>query len=152
MIRMATIDDIDSLVEFRIRLLNEVNNNVEKYDWDKYLELLKTFYYDSLSNGKVIAFLVEENSTIVATSMMCFYNIIPQLYNLDGKMALLTDLYTIPEYRNQGFGMDLLNNIMECAKKMGYVKIVLNATDSGRKLYDKYGFKNINGEMSFKFK
>ena len=113
MIRIVTIDDIDSLVKLRIKLLNEVNNNIENYDWDKYSEVLKTFYYDSLSNGKVIAFLIEKNGTIVAISMMCFYNITPLLYNLDGKIALITDMYTIPEYRNKGFGLNLLKNVME---------------------------------------
>jgi len=29
MIRMATSDDIDSLVKLRIKLLNEVNSNIE---------------------------------------------------------------------------------------------------------------------------
>jgi len=95
---------------------------------------------------------VEQNGNIVATSMICFYNITPSLYNLDGKMALLTDMYTIPEYRNKGVGMTLLSNIMEHAKKRGYLKVVLNATDSGRKLYEKYGFKAVDGEMSYKFK
>jgi GNAT superfamily N-acetyltransferase len=152
MIRMATIDDIDSLVKLRIQLLNEGNNNIENYNWDKYSEVLRTFYYESLSNGKVIAFLGVENERIVATSMICFYNITPLLHNLEGKMALLTDMYTIPEYRNKGFGMALLNNIMEYAKKSGYLKVILNATDSGRKLYAKYGFKDVDGEMSYKFK
>jgi GNAT superfamily N-acetyltransferase len=151
MIRMATIDDIDSLVELRIKLLNESNNNISNYDWDKYSQVLKTFYYDGISNGKVIAYLAEHNKNIVAAGMMCFYSIIPLLYNLDGKMALLTDLYTIPEHRKKGFGMSLLNSIMQHAKKLGYKKVILNASDSGRKLYNKYGFKDIDGEMSYKF-
>jgi ribosomal protein S18 acetylase RimI-like enzyme len=152
MIRMATNDDIDSLVELRIKLLREANNSTENYDWNKYSDVLRAFYYDSLSNGKVIAFLVEEDKNIIATSMICFYNITPLLYNLDGKMALLTDMYTVPQYRNMGFGMDLLKNIMEYTKKLGYTKVTLSATDSGRKLYEKYGFKDVDGQMSFKFK
>jgi hypothetical protein len=36
MIRIATIDDIDSLVKLRIELLNETCTNIENYDWDKY--------------------------------------------------------------------------------------------------------------------
>jgi GNAT superfamily N-acetyltransferase len=151
MIRIATIDDIDSLVELRIKLLNESSNNIENYNWEKYSQVLKTFYYDGLLNGKVIAYLAEENKKNIAVSMMCFYNITPLLHNLDGKMALLTDMYTIPECRNKGYGMNLLNSIMEHAKKLGYVKVILNATESGRKLYGKYGFKDVNGEMSYKF-
>lgn len=151
MIRIATIDDIDCLVKFRIRLLKEVNKNVENYNWNKYFEKLKYYYIDALACEKVIAFLAEENGKIVAACCMCFYNIVPMLFNLEGEIALLTDMYTIPEYRNKGLGIELLKNIMEYTKKQGYTKVVLNATDSGRKLYERYGFKDIIGEMSYKF-
>ncbi|MBU3183634.1 GNAT family N-acetyltransferase [Clostridium estertheticum] len=84
--------------------------------------------------------------------MICLYNITPSLYNLDGKMALLTDMYTTLQYRNKGYGISLLNDIMEYVKNRGYGKVVLNATESGRRLYEKYGFKDVNGKMYFKFK
>jgi len=151
MIRVATIDDIDKLVELRIKLLNEANKNIGNYDWNKYSQVLEAFYYDNLSSGRVLGFLAEENKTIVAMSMICFYTITPLLYNLGGKMALITDMYTIPEYRNKGLGMSLLNNIMEFAQKLGYLKVISNATDSGKKLYEKYGFRSVDGEMSYRF-
>jgi len=84
-------------------------------------------------------------------SMMCFCDVVPSLFNLEGKIAFITDMYTLLEYRNKGLGMDLLNNIMEYAKKSGYEKVILHATDSGRILYEKYGFINTYGEMSYKF-
>ncbi|WP_298839713.1 GNAT family N-acetyltransferase [Clostridium sp.] len=149
---MATIEDIDSLVKLRIKLLNESNNNIKSYDCDQYSGVLKKFYYDNLPSGKVIALLVLINGDVVAISMICLYNITPSLYNLDGKMALLTDLYTILQYRNKGYGMDILKDIMEYVKNRGYGKVILNATEAGRKLYEKYGFKDVNGQMSFKFK
>lgn len=151
MIRMATINDIDSLVEMRIRLLNEAKKNIEDYNWDKYSQALKCYYNEGLLNGKVVAFLAEENGNTIAISIMCFYNICPSLFNLDGGIALITDMYTVPEYRNKGLGYNLLNNIMEHAKNLGYTKVTLNATDSGRILYEKYGFKDVAGEMSYKF-
>ena len=151
MIRIATINDIDILVKLRMELLDEVNNNIENYNWGKYSQILRSYYNDGLSNKNVIAFLSEENRNIVAMSMMCFCNVVPSLFNLDGKIAFITDMYTIPEYRNKGLGMNLLNNIMEYAKKLGCSKVILNATDSGRALYEKYGFKDTNGEMSYKF-
>lgn len=151
MVRIATLDDIDSLIELRIRLLKELTDNIENYDWDKYSQVLKEFYFKGLSNNTFIAYIAEEGSLAVSTCMMYFYNITPLLYNLDGKVALLTDMYTIPEYRNKGYGMKLLNSIMEFAKSLDYLKVTLNATTSGRKLYEKYGFKDVNGEMAYKF-
>jgi ribosomal protein S18 acetylase RimI-like enzyme len=151
MIRIATIDDIDSLVKFRIQLLNETSNNIENYDWDKYAEKLKNFYNEYLPNGKLVAFVAEENSNVIAMSIMNFYNITPLLNNLDGKMALLTDMYTAAEFRKRGFGTILLKNIMEYTQRMGYTKVILNATNAGRKLYEKYGFRDASSEMYYKF-
>ncbi|HEX2944925.1 MAG TPA: GNAT family N-acetyltransferase [Clostridia bacterium] len=151
MIRMATINDIDNLVELRIQLLSEAKKNIENYNWDKYSQTLKCYYNDGLLKGKVIAFLAEESGNTVAISIMCFYNICPSLHNLDGKIALITDMYTVPEYRNKGLGYKLLNSIMEHAKNLGYTNVTLNATDSGRILYEKYGFKDVTGEMFYKF-
>ena len=151
MIRIATIDIIDCLVKFRIQLLKEVNKNIENYNWNKYFEKLKYYYLDAFVNGKVVAFLAEESGKIVAVSIMCFYNIVPLLSNLEGTIAFLSDMYTIPEYRNRGIGIKLLKSIMEYTKKLGYAKVVLNATDAGRKFYKKYGFKDIEGEMSYKY-
>jgi len=151
MIRMANINDIDSLAEMRIRLINEVKKNMEDYNWNDYLQALKCYYNDGLLNGKIVAFVAEENGNVIAISIMCFYNICPSPSNLDGRLAFITDMYTVPEYRNKGLGYNLLNNIMKYAKKLGYKKVTLNATDSGRILYEKYGFKDIAGEMSYKF-
>lgn len=150
MIRIASISDIESLVDMRIRLLIEAKKDIENYDWNKYTQALKRYFAEGLSSGKVVAFLAEESGSVVAISIMCFYSICPTLFNLDGKVALITDMYTVPQYRNKGIGNGLLNSIMEHAKKLGYTKVTLNATDSGRKLYEKYGFKDVIGEMSYK--
>ncbi|NMM63013.1 GNAT family N-acetyltransferase [Clostridium sp. P21] len=151
MIRTATINDIDNLVKLRIQLLKEAKKNIENYNWEKYSQVLKCYYNENLLNGKIAAFLDEENENIVAVSIMCFYNICPSLFNLDGKKALITDMYTVPKYRNKGIANKLLINIMEYAKKLGYKKVTLNSTDDGRKLYEKYGFKDVTGEMYYKF-
>lgn len=151
MIKIATVNDIESLVQLRIKLLKESNSNINTFNLNNYCEILEKYYRENLLNHKVIAFLALENNIAVAISIMCFYTICPSPFNLDGKMALLTDMYTIPEYRNKGLGTTLLKTIMEYTKNLGYRKVTLNATDSGRKLYEKYGFKNLKGEMFYKF-
>lgn len=39
---------------------------------------------------------------------------------------------------------------MKYSKSKGYMRITLNATDLGRKLYEKYGFVDIMSEMAYK--
>lgn len=149
MVKMATTADLDNLAKLRIDLLSEVRNYDANYDWREYLDVLKNYYAHALSNKNAVAFLAYENEKAIGMVSMSFYNIIPLVNNLDGKMALLTDMYTVPKYRNQGIGTKLLKEIMEYAKNMGYARVTLNATDSGRKLYEKYGFKDVTGEMAY---
>lgn len=151
MIRMANIDDVNSIVKMKISLFKEFKKEIEDYDWDKYSQALKCYYNEGLLNEKVVAFLAEDKGNTIAISIIYFYDICPTLNNLDGKLAMITDMYTVPEYRNKGIGYNLLNNIMEHTKKLGYKKVTLHATDSGRILYEKYGFKDRTGEMSYKF-
>jgi len=130
---MSTINDIDNLVELRTKLLNDVHDNTENYNWRKYSRILKTYYNDVLLDRTAIAFLSEKNGNIVAMSMMCFCNVVPSLFNLEGKLAFITDMYTLLEYRNKGLGMDLLNNIMEYAKTLGYKLANVEMLDENNK-------------------
>ncbi len=151
MIRMATLEDIDTLVKLRIELLKEVKNKFGIYDWDNYSRTLKIFYNNTIPNDKVVAFLAEKDDFVIAISVIYFYNLVPLLNDLDGKLAFLTDMYTIPKYRNKGIGKALLNAIMDYAKTSGYPKVVLNSTDCCNKLYEQYGFKYVKDEISYGF-
>ena len=59
------------------------------------------------------------------------------------------NMYTFPNYRNRGIGAELFKRIVDEAKQLGYKKITLNASDMGRPLYEKFGFKNVNNGMDF---
>ena len=65
------------------------------------------------------------------------------------KVAYIMSMYTFPMYRNQGIGTELFKRIVDEAKQLGYKKITLNATDMGNPLYEKYGFKDVQGDMNF---
>jgi GNAT superfamily N-acetyltransferase len=150
MIKMATIEDLENLSKLRIALLNEARNYDVNYDWSGYSKTLNEYYSRALVNGNAVAFLAYEGDKAIAMITICFYNIVPSISNLEGKMAVIADMYTLYEYRNQGIGKSLLDEIMKYSKSNGYMRVTLNATDRGRKLYEKYGFMDIMGEMAYK--
>jgi N-acetylglutamate synthase-like GNAT family acetyltransferase len=43
----------------------------------------------------------------------------------------------------------LLDRLAAAAREAGCPKLYLNASAMGRPLYEKYGFKSVDGEMSF---
>ena len=110
------------------------------------------FFQEGIQNGTFIAFLAEVGETIVGTSGMVFYRVPPTYQNIYGKSAYLMNMYTLPEYRKQGIGTNLLQCIMDEAQKRGVVKITLNASAMGKPLYEKYGFTDLKNEMVFYLK
>jgi len=145
--RLATIDDIDDLVSLRIIFLQEAEEVNPSISVDEMKASLYNYFKDKISSNLFVSWLAFDEEKIVATSGMSFHIVPPSHGNLTGEEAYLMNMYTLPEYRKQGIGGELLNRTIEEAWKRGIRKIRLNATAIGRSLYEKRGFKEETSAM-----
>ena len=107
------------------------------------------YFRKALCDNTFISWIALENEEIIATSGLSF-SVVPPFFNiLDGKVAYIMNMYTFPIYRNRGIGKELFIKLVDEAKQLGYKKITLNASDMGRPLYEKYGFKDVHNGMEF---
>lgn len=88
MIREINISDMKVLINFRTKLLQEINNNLANYDRISYSKSLEEFYEENINNNTLIGHIYEENSIPIGFCSMFFYKGIPFLSNMDGKMAM----------------------------------------------------------------
>jgi len=63
----------------------------------------------------------------------------------------MTNVYTIPEYRGQGIGSELLSNINEWANEQKYEFIIVWPSDEGVSFYNKNGYKHCKEPMEIIF-
>ena len=56
-------------------------------------------------------------------------------------------MYTKLEYRKRGIANTLFSKMIDEAKCRGCTQILLNATDAGRPIYEKFGFTDTKGDM-----
>lgn len=145
--RKATINDIDDLVRTRIEFIKEVQNLETDFDLSSLKESLCNYFTNTIGENAFIAWLALDNNRIVATSGLCFYTLPPSYKNLSGKVAYIMNMYTVREYRNQGIAAHLFQRVIEEARGLGYKKISLHATESGKPLYTRFGFKEKDDEM-----
>lgn len=57
-------------------------------------------------------------------------------------VAILSDLYVLPEYRGRGFGKDLVNHAIKTARSRGYSRLqwlTAQDNDKAQKLYNQVG-------------
>ena len=145
--RKATEEDIAQLVAFRIEFLKEVQNNRHLGDEEALRSALYDFFNESIRDEEFIAWLAVENDEIVATSGINGINVPPSFSNLTGKVAYISNMYTLPAYRRQGIASALIERLLGEAEERGVKVINLHATPAGKAVYEKFGFTDVRSEM-----
>lgn len=145
--KFATTGDIDVLVETRIQVLRAANQLDESVDMSQVKDESYTYYKTALSDKTHIAILVYDNDRCVGTGGVSFFQVMPTYHNPSGEKAYIMNMYTTPEYRRKGIAMHTLDLLVKKAKEMGVAHISLEATDMGRRVYEKYGFVKMEHEM-----
>lgn len=145
--RVATINDLDVLVETRIRVLRAANQLSDAIDLSVVARESRFYYIQSLMDNSHIAYLVYDADKIVGAGGVSFYRVLPTVHNASGEKAYIMNMYTDPEYRRQGIGWEILDYLVDASKAKGISFITLEATKIGKPLYQKYGFVQMNDEM-----
>lgn len=142
--RLAEKSDIASLVRLRAEFVG-LNKSHEVFE--KVYENIKQYFEDKISTKECYAILVEDKNEIIGTGIVFFYESVPSLSNISGKNAYITSMYVKEEYRRMKIGSTILEKLIEISKANTAQFIMLNATEIGRKLYNHYGFKDIENGM-----
>ncbi|KML41760.1 GCN5 family acetyltransferase [Cytobacillus firmus] len=138
--RRANLNDIEKMVELRKKQL--VDEGLEpSIDIDKELSV---FFREKLSESRLIQWLVEDGEGIIACGAVIFYDFPPSYTNKTGKKAYIANMYTNENYRGQGIAKNLLSKLVEEVKLSGISRIWLGASDMGRPVYKKFGFKEAD--------
>ncbi len=137
--RMASDRDIDLLVRSRMETLRAVNSLEEDYRFSERFEEASRKYFLEGDQSTVLAM---EGDQVVGCATMCFLELMPTFSHPEGKRAHLMNVYTDPSRRREGIAARMVSMLIEEAWNRGATEISLDATESGRPLYRKLGFRD----------
>lgn len=144
--RKLTANEIDKFIEIRISQLREEGSK-EEIDLVPYL---KEYYKKHMADGTFVSWIAFDGDKIVGTSGMSFVEKSPYFGCPSGKIGLLSSMFTHPDYRRMGIAKELLDKVVDEARKFGCGAVQITASDMGMKLYTAYGFKNNHNFMQYK--
>ncbi|MFN8345722.1 MAG: GNAT family N-acetyltransferase [Spirosomataceae bacterium] len=149
--RKATLSDVEDLVRLRIAFLKELQKpETRRLDDAAMAERLRDYFRTTIESEEFVAWVALQKGEIVATSGLCFFHIAPGFTLPEGKKAYILNIYTLPEWRGKGIGTKIFECILEEAKKRGYQRISLHASEDGRPVYEKFGFRLTGDEMELR--
>lgn len=145
--KKATIQDIDLLTKSRIEVLRAANQLPDDVDMSEVEIQSYDYYKKALTDGTHTAYLVFDGDRFVGAGGISYFRVMPTYHNTSGRKAYIMNMYTNPDYRRKGIACKTLELLVADAKEKGITAISLEATDTGRALYEKFGFVKMNHEM-----
>ena len=136
-IRIASKDDIDRMMNIRIEMLKVVNDLPEDYEYsDEMINESREYFL----TGDQMTVLALDGEETVGCASMSFIRVMPTFDHPTGRRAHLMNVYTRDEYRRQGIARKMVKLLIDESWSEGVTEISLDATVSGRPLYESMGF------------
>jgi ribosomal protein S18 acetylase RimI-like enzyme len=139
--RQAGIKDIETLIDYRVMFLKEVQKDITK---EKEILLrieLRKYFIKSLKDNSYITWFAEYVNQIVGLGGMVVREQPGNFLLITGKLGYILNMYTIPEFRGNGIGKEILKRLVTYGKSIRLERIDLHATPMGEPIYRKLGFK-----------
>ncbi|MCI6766207.1 MAG: GNAT family N-acetyltransferase [Lachnospiraceae bacterium] len=141
-----TEKELDTFIQMRIQQLRKEG---AKEDIDL-VPALKDYYERHMSDGTFVSWLAVNGEKIIGTSGMSFVEKPPYFGCPNGRIGLLSSMFTDPSYRRQGIAKELLTRVVEEAKAYGCGTVQITASDMGVLLYTDFGFVKNGNFMQYK--
>lgn len=146
-------EDLDTFIEMRICQLREERGHgagsaAEDIDLKP---ALMDYYNRHMADGTFVSWLAVDGERIVGTSGMSFVEKPPYFGCPNGKIGLLSSMFTANDYRRRGIAKELLTRVVNEAKAYGCGCVQITASDMGVLLYTDFGFVKNGNFMQYKF-
>lgn len=141
-----TDNELDIFIKMRIDQLREEGAK-EEIDL---VPALMDYYKRHMADGTFISWLAIDNGKIIGTSGISIVEKPPYFACPNGKIALMSSMFTVKEYRRMGIAKKLLSKVINEAKEQGCGTVQITASDMGVLLYSDFGFTKNGNFMQYK--
>ena len=139
--RIATEKDIDLLVQLRIDYLLDQNTLESVGDIETLKDSLHIYFKSSFDKNEIMAIIAEDENTVYSTAFLSIAERPPRTSNESSRIGTVYNVYTYPQFRKQGIATKIMKTLLDDAKNFNICAVDLYASNDGKKLYDKLGFK-----------
>ena len=143
-VRRATMKDIGTLTEQRHKMFADIGERPRR-ELAVHDRAFKAWAAKEMRAKRLVCFLVENGlGKIVGGGSVWLRQVQPYPGYPGGKMPYLMSMYTEPACRGRGVGRLVARHAIEWCKAQGFPSMTLHASEIGRPLYEKLGWKQSN--------
>lgn len=146
-VRQAEVGDIPAMIAMRLALFQDLGYLPPDADTTEVVRANQAYLSRKLQSDEFVGWLAEYEGRAVATASLVVLEKMPTAANLTGLEAYLMGVYTAPAFRRMGAGELLVRQAIAYTQERGIPRLSLHASDHGRPLYERLGFRPSPTEM-----
>lgn len=144
-VKIARESDLAAVLAIRMEMLSVVNAG-KSFD-EAFVERSRVYF----TNGAQTTVLAFDGENAVGCATICYVQVMPTFSHPTGKRAHIMNVYVREEFRRRGIAREMMKMLLDEAKSRGVTQITLDATESGRPLYQALGFESSEEFMELIF-
>ena len=133
--------DVHALIESRVVYLRAAIGEMSEAEEAETRQKLLPFFHDHLERDLFVFCARDSKEGIVATAFLMVYEKPFRPDNGSGRYGVVYNVVTKDGFRGRGLATALVKHLLAGAEKMGLERVMLNATEAGRPIYEKLGFQ-----------
>lgn len=137
--RKATAKDIKQLVQMRWNHIKEYGKDAMQ-DKNEFEKVCAAFYEEAIQSGAWVIWVAESENQLIAHVCIQIIKKIPKPRDLYGRWGYITNVYTKPEFRNQGVGGTLMDHVQNWGKEQALELLILWPSEKSVEFYKRKGF------------
>lgn len=141
-IRKATLGDIELLIRLRMDFLTEEFGGLSPRRKEELAGRLGPYFETHLRDRSFIAMIAEAEGEAVATAYMAISEMPAGPSFMTGRVGTVLNVWTCPQHRRKGIAARVLGKLIDEARLLDVSSVRLSATEAGRGLYQKLGFRD----------
>ena len=148
-IRLAESKDINQLIKMRWDNTIEFDESKQDESYEEFERECQTFLENALNSNQWFIWVAEDKGRIASHIYIELIQKVPRPGRVTHPFAYMTNVYTIPEYRNGGVGSKVLSTINNWIKENKYEFVIVWPSDEAINYYKKNDYVHCTEPMEY---
>lgn len=146
-IRLATLDDVDDLVQMRWEFSEDERNN-SIVSFEEFHKICSEFLIKAINGGDWYIWIAEIEKNIVSHMYLQLIHKVPRPgKSPDPYFGYVTNVYTRPDYRSKGIGTKIHTAMEQWSKEKNVEFLILWPSSESVQFYSRNGFYQCEEAM-----
>lgn len=137
---MVRIEKVNTeLIPTALKMRREMLGVIFEHDEESFEGEFSDRTEEFFKHGDQTTVLAFDGDAAVGCATICYMKLMPS-FDPSEKRAHIMNVYVRREYRRRGIAREMLNFVLDEAKRRGVSYVSLDATEQGKPLYKELGF------------